>query len=164
MKKFIIIGLTIFLSLFLFMHFSYAEKVKGTHLQCSEKYQTSLGTLPCGWLIQNGNQIKMVGNNMEIIFAFIHMGSDEATPILDNVGVFQGKTNLSPHITFVVDQNSGKWVATNGTMCIKNDETLLLNNTTVKIIGGGENPIKILGQPFSNTTVLIKKGKPFIRN
>lgn len=173
MGKKVFSGLLFFLSLNIlylssnyFVHSSIAEeKVKGVKLSKSgeKKYQTSLGQLNNGFLLQNDNQVSMdKSGNLLIVFGFIHMGSDEAVEIDNNVAVFQGETNLSPHITFVQDQKNGKWLATNGTMCIQNNSNLLLDNTTIKVIGGTDKPIKIAGQPFADTTVLIKNGRPIV--
>lgn len=144
-----------------FQTYCHAEGVTGITLSSKTTYETSLGKLKDSFLLQNGNKMGTDSSgNMTIIFGFIHMGSDGAIDIRDNVEIFQGKTNLSPNITFVQDMKSKKWVATNGTMCIDKSSTKLLDNSTVKIIGGKERPIKIAGQSFSDTTVLIKNGNP----
>ena len=95
-----------------------------------------------------------------IVFGFIHIGNDECVNIEDNVKVFQGKTYLSLKLTFVQDKKNEKWAATNGTMCIENGSSKLLDNSIIKIIGGKSNPIKIADQTFYDTTVKIENVKP----
>jgi len=139
-----------------------AEEVKGIKLvESVGSYQTSLGKLNSSFLLQNGNKIGTdASGGMTIEFGFIHIQSDEAAGITDNIDIFQGKTNLSPNITFLQDLESKKWVATDGVMCIDHGSIKLLDNSTVKIIGGKDSPIKICGKEFHDTLVTIKNGKP----
>ena len=139
-----------------------AEQVQGIKLQASDgPYETSLGKLNSSFLLQNGNQMgTSPSGGLMIVFGFIHIQSDEGVGLNNNIDIYQGKTNLSPNITFVQDLKTKNWIATDGVMCIHKGSTKLLDNTTVKIIGGKGSPIKIGGKEFYDTSVTIKNGQP----
>lgn len=149
------------LIIFCFPKNSKTEEIKGILLQGSRGfYNTSIGKLKDSLLLQNGNKISQnASGGITIVFGFIHIQSNEATGILDDITIFKGKTNLTSKITFIQDLDNKKWVATDGVMCIDNGSIKLLDNTTVKVVGGKDNPIKIDGKEFHDTSVTIKNGK-----
>ena len=156
-------SIVIFISiLFCVAENSQADQVQGIKLQTSGgPYETSLGKLNSTFLLQNGNQMGTDSSGgLTIVFGFIHIQSDEGVNLKKNIDIYHGKTNLSPNITFVQDLKTKNWIATDGVMCIHKGSTKLLDNTTVKIIGGKDSPIKIGGKEFYETSVTIKNGQP----
>lgn len=136
--------------------------VEGIMFSTGSEHNTSLGTLKGRFLLENGNQISMgANNNLIIVFGIIHMGPDDATQINESIGVYTARKPTQPvEVTFVQDRKTGTWLATNGALCIVNDKQFLLDGTTIKVVGGANTPIKIAGQPFADTTVQIRDGKP----
>jgi len=133
----------------------------------SNNYQTSLGTLRMGFYLLPGNRIEVDSSgSQKIVFGLISIAADEAMEIgkenvdvkISNYKIKLSQKNgvVSPYITFVQDQKSGEWLATDGCMifdpCLK-----IIDNSIVKLIGG---PIKISGKSFADATIEIKNGHP----
>lgn len=168
------LSLTGFIMAFLFVTFCEAKEVykidiKGLALGSNKEYQTSLGKLKHGYILLNQplkNSIDASGK-MHLLFGIIYIDTEHAIQISDknqnDIQICQGvAVEKNQKITFIQDQTSGIWVATDGIMCVQNNSHYLLNNTIVNVVGGTENPIKILGQPFADTKILIENDEPSI--
>jgi len=140
-------------------------------LTFNPSYQTSIGTLKSGFTLLKGSNIEFDSSeNPTIVSGFIAIPSDQAFAMeegdikISKKGIRSPDNKLlSPQITFVQDQNSGKWLATNGPLVF--DPFLkILNASTIKIIGGHENPIMISGKQFYDTIIVFKDGNLKIKD
>lgn len=132
----------------------------------ADKYETALGILTAGGgRVDKGAQLEFDAANKKLIIVkgFFSVPPGRAVPvsgafkIIPEFGSPAGPINL----TLVQNKANGKWLATDGKMAIYyKTSSGLIEGHSIKIIGGPENPITIDGHPFSNTTILIKDGKP----
>jgi hypothetical protein len=150
----------------IFSHTSLAQGFKAKNPDASRvtgtgQYHTSLGKLSSGFLLQKNSDLTITSSGkFSIDFGFITIGKNEGLSVQNSVDIYTGHTNLTPCVTFVMDNKTREWIATDGVMCMEKEIPKLLNNSTVKIVGGKDKPIKIGGKPFAATTVTIKGGRP----
>ena len=151
----------------LILYFGFTQIVTISYAQDESKnYETALGILTAGGgRVDKGAQLKFDAANKKLIIVkgFFSVPSGHAVPvsgafkIIPEFGSAAGPINL----TLVQNKADGKWLATDGKMAIYyKTSSGLIEGHSIKIIGGSENPITIDGHPFSNTTILIKGGKP----
>jgi len=147
--------LTVLSAIFMIKCSDPGEKLKpeGLWLASDEKYETEIGALKGGFLLQNGNQMR----NGKIVSGAIYMDAETAYAIEKKIGVLETKKKLDVEVTLLQDKKSGNWLATQGWLCMKNGEVFLLDNTRVKVIGGKKNPILIDDRPYSNTEMVVRK-------
>jgi len=79
--------------------------------------------------------------------------------------IFNATHKASPlEVTLVQDKATRKWIATNGRYYADSQETRdldgFIEGHVIHVIGGTNNPIRIKGRSFANTTVHIKNGAP----
>ncbi len=134
-------------------------------------YETSIGILHYGFHIDD-NDVLMSPSNGAVgsFLGFATITETEAIEISDAIYA-SSKADFytkKVSITLVQDKKTGKWLATAGKIGLfkadlvtnGNIIVVLLEGQTIRIIGGKDKPIKILGSPFSDTTVVIREGKP----
>jgi hypothetical protein len=129
------------------------------------KYETELGTLYEGVSIEKGAEISFgTSGNMEIIFGFMGLSSSNAFPVGADLRVFTAHSVTNkPQVTLVQDKATGKWLATNGRIALEKGNIGVVEGHKIKILGGQNDPIKIDGQPFAATIVVITNGKPVVQ-
>ena len=151
----LLIMLLVLSSIFLIQCSNPEEKLKpeGIWLLDGQEYETDIGVLKGGFLLQNGNQMR----NGKMAFGAAYMDSEHAISINKNMNVMQTNQKLDVEVTLLQDKKNGKWLATKGWIGIKDGEYFLLDNTRVKVIGGDKNPILINGKSFTNTELIAKK-------
>lgn len=125
-------------------------------------YQTPLGTLKQGGSLEDGSEFDLSGR---IIAGFMRMGHDQALAFnIHSLSVSRQLKSPSPvQITLVQDQATRKWIATDGTIDIIDNNLVLVEGHTVNVLGGADQPFLIEGQPFFETQVKIQNGRP-VRN
>jgi len=125
-------------------------------------YDTELGTLYEGMSIEAGAEVSFgMSGNMEIIFGFMELSSSNAFPVPSQLRIFTERSVTNkPQVTLVQDRITGKWLATRGKLALAKGEAGLVEGHRIKILGGKNNPIKIDGQSFAETTVVITNGTP----
>ena len=139
------------------------EKLKpeGIWLTDGQEYETDIGVLKGTFLLQNGSQKNIQQNGdkfkMDVLYGAVYMTDKTAVEIKKDLSVMQTDQKLDVEVTLIQEEGSGKWLATNGWLCMKGDNLFLLENTRVKVIGGEEKPIFINGKPFLNTDFVAKK-------
>ena len=127
-------------------------------------FETSLGTLTRKNTLLRGNLVEVAPGKLAVTLGFICIDSKNAFPIKEPIKVYMGdKPDHPTVITLVQDLKSDKWLATDGCICYKHPKYMLLDGDTVKIIGGEDNPVYIGNQPFADTTVYLRNGKPQLR-
>jgi hypothetical protein len=136
-----------------------------------KQYETSLGKLKDQILLLNeGNRVRQDSSGqLHILFGYVLLQKDWATLIGDSIEVYTGlkepvPSDITLEVIFVQDKITGKWLATDGFICIHNGSLVLLDGHKIKVLGGVDDPINIAGRPFSNTTIIIKNGKPVVQD
>jgi len=127
-------------------------------------FETSIGTLKGNVRFLPGAELGEVSpGELAIFFGFINIDSKNAFPIDEPIEIYMGdKPDHPAMITLVRDLKSGKWIVTDGYICYKHPKYMLLDGDTIKIIGGKNNSVYIDNQPFADTTVYIRNGKPHL--
>lgn len=141
---------------FLLVHCSDSgEKLEpvGISLSSGENFETELGTLEGGFLLQNGNKLK----NGQIVFGAIHMDSNQAFAIREAIDILETEQELDVEVTLVQDKVTGEWLATQGWLGLKEGEPYILENCRVTVLGGKDNPIMIAGRPQADRTLVARK-------
>jgi hypothetical protein len=128
------------------------------------QFETSIGMLTRNVKVLKGAKLKVVSpGKVAISFGFIYIDPKNAFPIEESIEIYMGdKPDHPAMITLVRDLKSGKWLVTDGYIFYKDPKYMLLDGDTVKIIGGKDNPVYIDNQPFADTTVYIRNGKPHL--
>ena len=127
-----------------------------------EKIESPWGKLDNQMLLLNDHQqISLSGNNLKVIFGLTYWSSTSGMHV-ENVlkfsPLYEAKSPVS--LKLFQEEGSGKWCATDGILGINNDDPVVFEGLTITIIGGADNPIRIAGVSLSDTTVIIKDGKP----
>jgi len=127
-----------------------------------EKIKSPWGELDSQMLLLNDHQqISMSGNNMKIIFGLIYWSSTsgmQLDPVIKFSGLYEAKSPIS--VKLFREEGSGKWCATDGILGISNSNPIVFEGLTITVIGGADDPIRVAGVLLSDTTVIIKDGKP----
>jgi len=127
----------------------------------TKKFDTVLGTLSEGGVLEAGSQFDLGGNAIFAVLAFPKgsaVALDEARfDICLDYGI-----EPPPSITLVQDSTTGKWLVTDGRLGMLREQLVLVEGHTVKIIGGEGSPIHIGDKPFFDTTVVIEGGRPVV--
>ena len=138
----------------------------GTPMTSSMTFKTSIGTLHGRYTLEDGAEIAFTGNKgVEVVFGFVSIAKGDALPVGVAIDVCTTRSDTKKsRITLVQDKKTGKWLATDGRVGLlkgkRDSEPVVFEGHTIIIIGGSKKPIKISGVPFSDTTVIIKGGKP----
>lgn len=127
-----------------------------------EKIKSPWGELDSQMLLLNDHQqISMAGNRMKIIFGLTYWSNASSMYVENGLKfspLYEAKSPIS--VKLFREEGSGKWCATDGILGINNDDQVVFEGLTITVIGGADNPIRIAGVPLSDTTVIIKDGKP----
>jgi hypothetical protein len=126
-----------------------------------EKIKSSWGELDSRQLLLNAHQrISLSGNNLKIIFGLVHWDTKSASHIDNDLKFSSQYVAKSPvSVKLFQEDGSGKWCATDGILGISNDKYMVFEGLKLSIIGGADNPVKIAGTAFADTTIIIKDGK-----
>ena len=127
-----------------------------------EKIKSSWGELDSKMLLLNAHQrISLSGNNLKIIFGLVHWDTKTASYISNSLAfssLYVAKAPVS--VKLFQEKSSGKWCATEGILGLSNDKFIVFEGLKIFVVGGVDNPVKIVGTAFSDTTIIIKDGKP----
>ena len=127
-----------------------------------EKIKSPWGNLDSQMLLLNDHQqISMSGNNMKIIFGLIYWSNTSGMSVENGLKfspLYEAKSLIS--VKLFQEEGSGKWCATDGILGISNNNSVVFEGLTITVIGGTDDPIRIAGVLLSDTTVIIKDGKP----
>lgn len=127
-----------------------------------EKIKSPWGELDSQMLLLNDHQrISMSGNNMEIVFGLIYWSNSSGMhvePAIKFSSLYEAKSPIS--VKLFQEEGSGKWCATDGILGISRSKSIVFEGLTITVIGGTDDPIRIAGELLSDTTVIIKDGKP----
>lgn len=131
------------------------EKLKpeGIWLVNDKEYETDVGALKGGFLLQNGNKM----NNGKIEIGAIYMDSKKAVEISKNMAVKKTNQKLDVEVIILQDKKTGGWLASQGWLGIESGEYFFLENTRIKVVGGNSDPILINGKPYANTELVARK-------
>ena len=128
-----------------------------------DEYETKLGTLREGYAVGE-DSIFHVDEDGDLVFDFavIEIREGYALPIDDTeFTVYTEKRAWpNPKLTLVQDSQTGDWLATDGLFVTHELAHVLLEGHTLTIVGGSDSPILIAGEPFSDTTVVVRGGVP----
>jgi hypothetical protein len=128
---------------------------KGLLMTTNQNYETEIGTLKGDAIILNGNRMDL--KNGQIISAIMYVGSEQAFKIKSEIKISDLAKGKSCSLTLLQDKNNKEWLATNGWLGIINNETYIIDNCQLKILGGEKNPITIDGKTYSNTELRVNK-------
>lgn len=142
-----------------------AIPIKGTLLASGkggEKIKSSWGELDSQMLLLNAHQqISLSGNKLKIVFGLVHWDTKTATYVGDDLSFSSRYVAKSPvSVKLFQEEGTGKWCATEGILGQGNNKFIVFEGLKLMVIGGANKPIKIAGTVFSNTTIIIKDGKP----
>lgn len=140
-------------------------------LEKQKTYSTSMGILRGESL---GEKLVLYTNPpaMDRLVLIVNVAAGCGAAIGDSLEVVRGNTRSEvPRqiITLTQDTNQNQWIATDGWIAATQPDAVSFDRTLVtavveghivKIVGGSNQPIKIGGEFFADTTVAIKDGKP----
>jgi len=125
-------------------------------------FQTSLGTLTERYEIIPLECRRSGKEHITIDSGIVRMDSKSALPIDDRVEIYKTGATRRGSITLVQENKSGQWLGTDGALFFDSENVMLMEGDTVRIIGGKDEPVYINNQPFADTTVYIRNGKPYL--
>lgn len=112
-------------------------------------------------LLNQDQRVSLENNNLKIIFGLTHWDKESASYVGDNLkfsSLYVAKSPVS--VKLFQEEETGKWCATDGMLGISEDDSIVFEGLKIIVIGGAGKPVKIAGAAFSDTTVVIKEGKP----
>lgn len=132
-----------------------------------DAFQTESGALKNGATLLKGAIIGVVNEKLKLVFGFFGIEKGFGLPLKKDLVATSRQEPLpdgrKAEITLVRETGTKRWIATNGVLARDGDDEMLVEGHTVYIVGGRDNPVRICGKDFSDSTVIIENGRAVLK-